>query len=81
MIKYTKKSTKVERSLTNRVLPKGRKVRIRLAKKNDLEDLVLTLNNIFYLSNSLLNFVSLDFFNNAEIYHHNKDQILYNQSN
>lgn len=41
---------------------------------------MLTLINIFYLPNSPSNLASLDFFNNTGIYHHNKDQIFYNQS-
>ncbi len=41
---------------------------------------MLTLTNVFYLSNSLSNLVSLGLLNNARIYHHNENQTLHDQS-
>lgn len=80
MFKYIKIFTRIREFIVDGVLLSRRKVRIRLTKKNILENLVLTLTNIFYLLNNLSNFINLSFFNNAEIYYHNKDQILYNQN-
>ena len=46
--------------------------------KDGTEKMKLTYNNLFYLLNRLSNFLSLKLLNNFEIYHNNKDQILYN---
>lgn len=78
--KYTEKLTRVRRSTTDEISPGRGKVKIWLAKKDGSEDLVLILPNIFYLPNSPLNLVSLSLLNDVGIYHHNKDQTLYNQS-
>lgn len=80
MTKYTEKSTRVRESIANRISHGRGKVKIRLAKKDGLEGLVLTLTNVFYLPNSSSNLVSFGLLNDAEIYHHNKDQTIYNQS-
>ena len=45
--------------------------------KDRTEKMKLIFNNIFYLLNRLLNFLSLKLLNNFKIYHNNKDQILY----
>lgn len=75
-IKYTEKLIKVGRSMADKVSPNRKKVKIRLVKNNS-ESLVLTLINIFYLLNSSSNLISLSLFNDAKIYHYNKDQTLY----
>lgn len=71
-------STMIGRLTSDDILLSKRKIKIRLTLKDKIEELVLTLINIFYLSHSLLNFVSLSLLNNVKIYHYNKDQILYN---
>lgn len=78
--KYIEKLTNFEISIANRVLRSRKKTIIQLAKKDSPVDLVLTLINIFYLPNNSSNLISLSLFNNAGIYYHNKDQILYNQN-
>lgn len=40
--------------------------------------MILDFNNIFFLSNSLLNLASLALLHNDEIYHGNKNKKLYN---
>lgn len=54
------------------------KFKIRFILKDGIEGLVFILANIVYLSNSSSNFFNLGLLNKARIYHHNKDQILYN---
>lgn len=78
MINFTKNPTKIERSTLYGISLGREKIKIRLALKNRTEGLILPLTNVFYLPNSLSNHVSLGLLNNAEIYHHNRDQILYN---
>ena len=78
MIDFTENPTKVEGSTSDGISLGRRKVKIRLVLKDGIEGLALTLTNVFYLPNSLSNLVSLDFLNNARIYHHNEDQTLYN---
>ncbi len=80
MTEYTEKPTRVGGSTADGVSPGRGKVKIRLAKKDGSEGLVLTLTNVFYLPNSPSNLVSLGLLNDAGIYHHNEDQILYDQS-
>lgn len=60
------------------ISPDRRKIKIRLKLKDRTEGLVLILTNVFYLLNNLSNLGSLSLLNNTGIYHHNKDQILYN---
>lgn len=80
MTNYIKKPTRVGESTVDRVLLGREKVKIRLTNKDSLEDLVLTLTNVFYPSNSSSNLVSFCLLNDARIYHHNEDQTLYYQS-
>lgn len=78
MINFMQNPTKV-RILTLDGISLGRKKsKIRLVLKDRTKGLVLILTNIFYFFHSPSTLVSLDVFNNAQIYHHNKDQILYN---
>ncbi len=78
MIDFTENATKVRGSNSDDISPGRGKVKIRLILRDGTEGLVLTLTNIFYLPNSLSNLVSLGLLNDAGIYHHNKDQTLYN---
>lgn len=77
MIDFTKNSTKVGGPTSDNIPPGKEKVKIKLVLKDRIEELVLTLINIFYFSHSPSNLVSLNLLNDAEIYHYNKDQILY----
>ena len=54
------------------------KVKIRLALKNGIKELILTLTNVFYLLNSSSNLISLWLLNDVGIYHDNKKETLYN---
>lgn len=80
MTEYTEKPTSVEVSTANGVSPGKRTAKIGLAKQDGSESLVLNLTIVFYLTNNHSNLVSLGFFNDAGIYHHNKDQIFYDQN-
>ncbi len=78
MIDFTENPTKVGGSTSDGISPGKGKVKIRLALRDGIEGLVLTLTNVFYLPNSPSNLVSLGLLDDAGIYHHNKDQTLYN---
>lgn len=80
MTEHMKKPMRVGRSTADKVSPNRRKVKIRLAKNDGSEGLVLTLTNIFYLPNSLSNLLSLGLFNDARMNYYNKDPILYDKS-
>ncbi len=78
MIDFIKNPIKIRGLTSNGILLGRRKVKIRFTLKDRIEGLVFILINIIYLLNSLSNLISLGFLNNAGIYYHNKDQILYN---
>ena len=59
------------------MLPGRGKIWLKLELENDLEGLILNLQNVYYLSNSLYNLVSLGLFNNSGIYHNNAYKNLY----
>lgn len=80
LIIYTKKSIKVRTSIADKVLFSKRKIKIKNTKKNSLESLVIILIYVFYLQSSLSKYIILGLLNNIEIYHHNKDYILYDQN-
>lgn len=77
MIDFIENLTKVGRSTLNSISPSRGKVQIRLVLKDGIKRLVFILTNVFYLFNKPSNLICLDFLNNARIYHHNKNQILY----
>lgn len=79
MINFKINPTKVGGSISNNISSNRRKFKIRLALKNGTKRLVLTLTNVFYLFYSPSNLISLGFINSVRIFHHNEDQILYNQ--
>lgn len=78
MIDFIENRTKVGGLTLDGILLGKKKVKIRFALKDEIEKLVLTLTNVFYFPNSPFNLVILGLLNNAGIYHHNEDQILYN---
>lgn len=79
MTNFAKKLIRIGRFISNRVSLNRKKIKRRHGKKNSSKNLVLTLNNIFYLLNSSSNFIRLHFFNDIGIYHHNNNQIFYNK--
>lgn len=74
---YTEKPIRVGGFTADRVLLGKKKVKIRLAKKDGSEGLILTLINIFYILYSSLDLISFSLLNNVGYYYPNKDQILY----
>lgn len=78
IIDFTENPTKVGGLTSDCILPGRKKVKIRLALKDRIEGLVFILTNVFYLPNNSSKLISLGLLNNAGIYHHNKNQILYN---
>lgn len=66
--------------MANGISPGRIKIKIQLVMNDSSEDLVLTLRNVFYLSNSPSNLVNIGLLNNTGIYHRNKEQTLYAQS-
>lgn len=80
MTYYVKQYIRVKRLKFNRVSTEKIKIKIRLTKKYGSEGLVLTLNNVFYIANNSSNLVSLNSLSNVRIYHHNENQILYDQN-
>lgn len=78
MINFVENSTKVKGLTSDGISPDREKVKIKLVLKDGKKKLLFILINIFYFPNSLSNLVSLSLLNDAKIYHHNKDQILYN---
>lgn len=73
MIEFTKNPTRVGELISDGISLRCRTMKIRLAKKNGSKERILTLQNVFYFSNSSSNFVNLGFLNNAEIYYNNKN--------
>lgn len=59
-------------SISEGILPDRKKVKIRLEVKNEIERLVLTLINIFYLFHNPSNLISLALLNNVGIFYYNK---------
>ncbi len=79
MTNFTEKLTRIEGSTADGVSPGRGTVRIRLALEDRSEGLILNLRNIFYLSNSPYNLVSLGLLNDASVYYDNKRQALYDK--
>lgn len=66
------------RSILDKLLPKQKKIYLCLAWNNESEGRVFDFKNIFFLSSSLSNLISLTIFNNSRIYYNNKNKTLYN---
>lgn len=79
MTDYSASPTKVGGSTSDGLSPGRGTVKIRLAKEDGSEGLILNLRNIFYLPNSPSNLVSLGLLNDAGIYHDNENQTLYDK--
>lgn len=55
-------------------------MQIRLALEDGQEGIILNFWNVFYLSNSLSNLVSLSLLNDANIFYDNERHTLYNKT-
>ncbi len=77
MTDFIDNSAKVRGSKVDGISSSRRKIKIKLALKDNTEELIFTSTKIFYLLNSLSNFVSLGLINNTGNYLHNKHQTLY----
>ena len=77
MTEYQERPTKVGGSTSDGMSPGRRKVCLRLGLEDDLEDLILNLQNVYYLPNTPCNLVSLGLLNNNGIFHNNEYKNLY----
>lgn len=77
MTEYYMHPIRIGRTTSNGILPSRRKIRLRLALKDESEGLIFNLHNMFYLSNSQCNLFSLGLFNNSSIYYDNENKTLY----
>ena len=77
MTEYKEQPTSVGGSMSNGVSPGRGKVRLYLGLEDSCEELVLNLQNVYYLPNSPCNLVNLGLLNDSGIYHNNKWETLY----
>lgn len=63
--------------MSNEVSPSRKRMRLQLAFKDRTEGLILNLQNVYYLPNSLYNLVSLGLLNDSRIYHQNENKTLH----
>lgn len=80
MTDFTKKPIKVKGSILDKVLLRQRILWIRLVLEDESKKIILNFWNVFYLSNSPFNLISLSFLNDVNIYY-NKQQTLYDKAN
>lgn len=76
---YLANFTRIGGSTLDGILPEYETVKIRLAKEDSSKELILNLQNTFYLPNRPSNLVSLGLLNDTGIYHKNENQTLYNK--
>ncbi len=74
---YHTHPTRIGGSTSDGISPSRGKIRLRLALKDGSEGLILNLYNVFFLSNSPCNLLSLGFLNNSGIYYDNENETLY----
>ena len=77
MTEYYNKSTKIGWSTSDGSSPGKGKIRLQLDFEAGSEDLLLNLQNVYYLPSSSCNFVSLGLLNNSTILHDNENKTLY----
>ena len=77
MTKYRELLIEIGESILDRISPERKKIQLCLTIKDDLEGLVLNFHNIFYLSNSPYNLISLGLRNDSSIFYNNEIEILY----
>lgn len=79
MIDYHEHPTKIGGSTSDGISPGRGKVRLRLAKKDGSEGLILNLSNVYFLPNSPSNLVSLALLNDSDLLHDNENEVLYDR--
>lgn len=72
MTDFTEKPTKIGRLIVDNISLRCRIVQIRLALKDENEEIILNLQDIYYLSNNLSNLISLSLLNDVSIFYDNK---------
>lgn len=77
IIEYQERFTKVGRSTLDRILLRRRKVYLRLGFKDNLEDLIFNLQNVYHLPKSFYNLVCFGLLNNSAIFYKNELKNLY----
>ncbi len=80
MTDFAEKPTRVTGSTSDGVFPGQITVQIRLALEDGSERIILNLQNVFYLLNSLSNLISLSLLNDTGIYYNDQQQALYDKS-
>ena len=81
MTDSAEKPTRVGRSTSDGASPGRGTVQIRLALEDGCKRIILNLRNVFYLSNSPSNLISLTLLNDVGIYYNNEEQALYDKAN
>lgn len=77
MIEFRKQITGVNNSIFIKTFPEWKKICLHFALEDNSKRLIFDFNNVYYLLNSLCNFVSLICLNDNNIYHDNKNRALY----
>lgn len=80
MTDFIKKPTNVGGLTVDGISPGYGTMRIRLALEDGRKEIVLNLQNVFYLPNSPSNLVSLSLLNDANIFYNNERHTLYNKT-
>lgn len=79
MIEYHKKHTWIRSSTVDGMLPGWKKMFLCLNLKNRHKKVILDLKNVFIISHSPFNLVSLGLLNNDRIFYDNENEILYDR--
>lgn len=78
-MKYQGLLIKIGGSTSDRVFLAKKKLQFWLTLQDELESLILNLQNIYYLSNSLYNLISFNLFNDSGIFYDNKNETVPSQ--
>ncbi len=79
MADFTERPTGVEESTADGVSQGRGMVRIRRTLEHRSKRLIINVQKVFHLPNSLSNLVRLDLLNDAGVYYDNKRQAIYNK--
>ena len=77
MTDFTENLIKVRGSISDKILSRKGKIKIRLVLKDGSKGIKLILTNLSYFSNNSPNLINLGLLNTVKIYYHNKNQIIY----
>lgn len=80
MTNFIEKPTNAGGSIVDGISPGSETVQIKLDLEDGQEEVILNLCNVFYLSNSPSNLVSLSLLYEANIFYDNQHYILYNKT-